>query len=205
MEHLKGRTFAIIDVETSGTSAYNSRIIEIGILRIEDGVCVETFKTCVNPEHEVPLWILGLTGITQSELDEAPIFGDVIDEIARLLDGAIFVAHNVGFDYGFVQAEFARHGRQFSCSRLCSVRLSRILSPRARGHSLSSVIERHGFACESRHRAYDDAHVIWQLLQWAHKKNGKKLRSAVDLLTKKGESSVKYTRALEHAGEVVVY
>lgn len=205
MEHLKGRTFAIIDVETSGTSAYNSRIIEIGILRIEDGVCVKTFKTCVNPGHDVPLWILGLTGITQTELDAAPLFEDVIDEVARLLDGAIFVAHNVGFDYGFIQAEFARYGRSFSAPRLCTVRLSRILSPRARGHSLSVVIDRHGFACESRHRAYDDAHVLWQLLQWAHKKNGKKLRSAIELLTKRGESSARYARALEHAGEVVIY
>lgn len=205
MEHLKGRTLAIIDVETSGTSAYNSRIIEVGILRIENGVCVKTFKTCVNPGHEVPLWILGLTGITQAELDQAPLFEDVIDTVARLLDGAIFVAHNVAFDYGFIQAEFARHGRSFTSARLCTVRLSRILSPRARGHSLSVVIDRHGFACESRHRAYDDAHVLWQLIECGHKKDGKKLRSAIDLLTKRGEGSSRYMRALEQAGEVVIY
>ncbi len=146
------RTFAIVDVETSGMSAVFNRVIEIGILRIENGHCVETYRTCVNPGRAIPQWITTLTGIQQQELEGAPLFEDIIDDVERLLGGAIFVAHNASFDYSFIQNEFKHMGRKFSAKRLCTVRLSRALFPRAKHHDLSSLIERHGFVCESRHR-----------------------------------------------------
>ncbi len=179
-DHLAGRNLAIVDVETTGTHPGYSRIIEIGILRIENGKCVETFTTCINPEQEVLPWISRLTGITQEEVDRAPLFVEVIDEVRRLLHDAVFVAHSVGFDYAFIQHEFMRAGRSFHAECLCTVRLSRLLSPRARRHNLSRIIERHGFVCRARHRAYDDAHVLWQLLQWGHEKYGAKIVSMIE-------------------------
>src|SRR5438874_13300947 len=101
MEHLTNKTFAIVDVETSGSSPLSERVIEIGILRIENGECVESFQTLINPQGHVPEWITGLTGITPESLHIAPTFEDCIDTIERLLSGAIFVAHNVRFDYAF--------------------------------------------------------------------------------------------------------
>jgi DNA polymerase III subunit epsilon len=178
---LHGQTFAIVDVETSGTGR-SDRIIEIGILRIENGVCVETYKTFLNPERELSPWITQLTGIVQADLEDAPFFIDVANDVARLLKGAIFVAHNVAFDYAFIKSEFARIDRFFESQCLCTVRLSRLLSPRAKHHNLSAVIRRHKLTCESRHRAFDDAHALWQFMQWGHKRKAPVLARSITKL-----------------------
>ncbi len=181
VDSLKGKTFAIVDVETSGTGR-SDRVIEIGILRIENGQCVETYKTFLNPERELSPWITKLTGITDSDLEHAPLFADVAEQVHRLLQGAIFVAHNVAFDYAFIKNEFASVDRFFEASCLCTVRLSRLLSPRARHHNLSAVIRRHKLTCESRHRAFDDAHALWQFMQWGARRKRKELPRAIDKL-----------------------
>lgn len=164
MECLKGKNLAIIDLETSGTS-FNSSVIEIGILRIEDGTCVETYRSTVNPGRPIAPWITSLTGITDEEASSSPYFEDVIDDVDRLLADAIFVAHNVSFDYGFIEREFARQSRRFLSPRLCSAQLSRRLYPQYRRHSLAHLIERHGMFILERHRAFDDAYALWQFIQ----------------------------------------
>jgi DNA polymerase-3 subunit epsilon len=90
------------------------------------------------------------------------------------------VAHNARFDYAFIKNEFKRAGRKFSAKCLCTVRLSRALYPRAKHHDLSTLIERHGFTCVARHRAYDDAAVLWDFLQLCESKHGPKLAPAID-------------------------
>ena len=181
MECLKGRTLAIVDVETSGTGR-DDRIIEIGILRIENGVCTETFRTFLDPERVLSPWISNLTGIVQSDIDGAPHFANVASQVERLLSGAIFVAHNVSFDYAFIKGEFERIDRFFEAQCLCTVKLSRLLSPRAKHHNLSAVIRRHKLLCESRHRAFDDAHALWQFMQWGHRRKEKALARAIETL-----------------------
>lgn len=181
MECLKGKTLAIVDVETSGTG-FNDRVIEIGILRIENGVCVETYKTFLNPERDLSPWITRLTGIVQADVEDAPLFADVAANVSRLLKDAIFVAHNVAFDYAFIKGEFARIDRFFEAQCLCTVRLSRLLSQRAKRHNLSAVIRRHKLVCESRHRAFDDAHVLWQFMQWGHRRKAPALARSIEKL-----------------------
>lgn len=176
---LVGKTLAIVDVETSGTGLHD-RIIEIGILRIEDGVCVETYRTFIDPERPLSPWITKLTGITEHDLSGAPFFADVADEVARLLRGAIFVAHNVAFDYAFIKGEFERLNRFFEARCMCTVRLSRVLSPRAKRHNLSAIIRRHKLVCESRHRAFDDAHALWQFMLWGNRRHKERLAHAIE-------------------------
>lgn len=108
-----------------------------------------------------------LTGITDDDLRVAPVFEEIAEELHQILDGAVFVAHNVNFDYSFLKQEFARIGRDFDPLRLCTVRLSRALYPEYKSHKLANLIERHGFSYAARHRAYDDANVLWQFLQHA--------------------------------------
>lgn len=181
MECLKDKNFAIVDVETSGTDL-SARVIEIGILRIEEGTCVDTYRTLVNPGHALPHWITELTGITTEEVSRAPYFDDVIDDIERLLADAIFVAHNVPFDYAFIEREFARRARIFSSPRLCTARLSRSLFPHFRRHSLAHLIARHGLFVVERHRAFDDAYALWQFLQLC--KDHPRFEHAVESLIK---------------------
>lgn len=159
------KSLAIVDLETTGMSARYHRIIEIAIIRIEGNKIIDTFTSYINPEMSIPSFITHLTGISQKDVDTAPVFGKVKHKVKRLLKDATFVAHNVWFDYSFIQNEFERINIPFESKRCCTVRLSRRLYPQYKSHSLASVIERFGFSYESRHRAYDDALVLWQFLK----------------------------------------
>ena len=82
----------------------------------------------------------------------------------RRLDGRLFVAHNARFDYGFLRAEFRRLGQRYTAPVLCTVRLSRLLSPEESRHNLDALIDRHRLTCNARHRALGDAEVLPPLL-----------------------------------------
>ena len=166
---LRTLNLAIVDVETTGGSALYERIIEIGIQRVERGQLVRTYSSLVNPDRPIPPVITQLTGITNRDLDDAPAFASIADTVRGLLDGCWFVAHNARFDYAFVRNEFERLKRAFAAACLCTVRLSRLLYPEHRRHSLSSLIERFQLSCANRHRALDDAGVVWEFLQQAQR------------------------------------
>jgi DNA polymerase III subunit epsilon len=157
--------FAIVDIETTGGHPLFHRVIEVGLLRIEKGEVVQTYKTLVNPGRPIPEWITGITGITDDQVINAPSFEDIKDELIELFEDAIFVAHNSSFDYGFLQKEFERVDRAFTVDSLCTVRLSRAMFPGFRHHNLTALIERFKFDCANRHRAFDDAKVLWDFLQ----------------------------------------
>lgn len=154
-----------VDIETNGLNHVRGRVVEVAAIRVEGGQVVRTFNKLVDPGTPLPHFITNLTGITQNDLAGAPIFMAIADELMEVLDGAVFVAHNVRFDYSFLKQEFKRIGKSFSPRQLCTVRLSRALYPEERSHKLQSLIDRHGFAAAHRHRAYDDANVLWQFLQ----------------------------------------
>jgi len=158
-----------------------ARVIDIGIIRVEEGKVVRRYQTLVNPGLPIPQSITGFTGLDDESVARAPSFDEVALEVKELLDGAIFVAHNVGFDYGFIKSEFLRIGMQFEAETLCSVQLSRALFPKERSHSLDSIIARHGIECESRHRALPDAEAVWKYFNLlARDFDTKTLSTAVD-------------------------
>lgn len=162
-----GEPLVFVDIETNGLNHIRGRVVEVAAIRVEGGQIVREFNKLIDPGMPLPQFITGLTGITQEDLRDAPIFMAIADELLEVLDGAIFVAHNVRFDYSFLKQEFKRIGKSFAPRQLCTVRLSRALYPEQRSHKLQSLIDRYGFAAAHRHRAYDDAHVLWQFLQHA--------------------------------------
>ena len=162
---MQGKPLVFVDVETTGGMAYSSRILEIGALRVENGSVVAHMNQVLDPEEPVPGWITNLTGIEAHETVGQPLFNDVRTELDKLFEGAVFVAHNVNFDYSFFTEEFKRAGRVFAMDKLCTVRLSRALFPEHRSHRLDAVIERSGYRVANRHRAYDDAEVLHKF--WA--------------------------------------
>lgn len=162
---LQEKNFAIVDVETTGGSPYFNRVIEIGLLRVEKGEVVAKYKQLLNPEMPIPEFITGITGITDADVASQPTFSEVADEVLELFNDAIFVAHNSQFDYGFLQEEFRRIGYGFNMDQLCTVRLSRALYKEHKHHNLTAIIERFEFECQNRHRAFDDAKVLWDFLQ----------------------------------------
>lgn len=157
-------TLAIIDTETTGMHPAFARVIDIGIIRIEKGKEVARYETLVNPGSRLPFFIKRLTGITDTMLENAPLFEEVALEVERLLSGAVFVAHNASFDYGFIKHEFARVGIDWSADTLCTVELSRKLFPRESSHSLDAVIDRYGIGVDERHRALPDAQAVWEFI-----------------------------------------
>ena len=167
IECLAGGSYAVIDVETTGTSATHGQIIEIGIIRIEEGVVVDTFQTLIRPSGALPEIITTITGITDADLTDAPSFEAVSGRIEELLKDAVFVAHNARFDYSFVKNEFKRLGISWNAKTLCTVRLSRKLFPEERAHNLDALIARHRLPMKNRHRAYDDAYALIHFLHAA--------------------------------------
>jgi DNA polymerase III subunit epsilon len=150
-----------VDVETTGTSPTRDRIIEVGVVRVEDGKVVQEFSSLVNPKTHLPPMITQLTGIDSLSLIRAPLFEEVSLNVREMLDGAMFVAHNVRFDYAFLKHEFKRLGIEYSANTMDTVKLSRVLYPKFRKHDLSSIIQRHNLEVQNRHRAFDDAKALW--------------------------------------------
>ena len=157
-----------VDIETNGLNHVRGRVVEVAAIRVENGQVVREFHSLIDPGLPLPQFITNLTGITQSDLEGAPLFMAIADELHDILSGAIFVAHNVRFDYSFLKQEFKRIGKNFSPRQLCTVRLSRALYPAERSHKLASLIARHNLQVSARHRAYDDAHALWQFVQLVH-------------------------------------
>src|SRR5690606_13142612 len=118
-----------VDIETNGQMGSSGRIIEIGIVRVEDGEVTDSFKSLVNPGGTVPVWIERLTGIANKDLAAAPYFDKLADRVQQILDDAIFVAHNVRFDYSFIKSHFKALDINFNPKLFCTVRMSRALYP----------------------------------------------------------------------------
>ena len=156
---------AFVDIETTGGRSLFDRIIEIGIIRIEDNKIVSTYNSLINPQTHLPSIITTLTGITADDLENAPTFREVSRDIRELLADCVFAAHNVRFDYGFLKSEFKRQEITFNAKHFCTVRLSRLLYPQFPRHNLDALIERFNFTCKNRHRALDDATVLHDFYQ----------------------------------------
>ena len=148
--------FAFIDVETTGAKPLEDRVTEVAILRIHADGSLSRWQSLVNPGVAIPAEIQALTGITNAMVRDAPSFFDLRGDVRRMLEGAVFVAHNARFDYGFIKNEFRRVAEPFTADVLCTVRLSRKLYPDADGHGLDALILRHELRGFDRHRAMGD-------------------------------------------------
>jgi len=161
-----------VDIETTGGSYRNSRVLEVAAIRFENGEIVKEFSTLIDPGTRVPPFITSITGISDGDIVGAPAFEDIADELLEILDGAVFVAHNVRFDYSFLKQEFAMIGTSFNPRLLCTVRLSRYLYSDQKGHSLEKLIARHSIPVVDRHRALEDARAILYFSQLAFDEHG---------------------------------
>lgn len=159
---------AFVDIETTGSRINHDRIIEIGILRVENNQLVRTYQQLINPETYISPFIEQITHISTKDVVNAPTFEDIKEELLEVLDGCVFVAHNVRFDYGFLKNEFRRYGHQFAPKHFCTVKLSKALFPQYTHHNLDALMQRFNITCENRHRAFGDAKVLWDFYQMLH-------------------------------------
>jgi len=156
--------YTIIDVETTGKS---NRMTEISVFKYDGTTVIDEFTSLINPESFIPDHITALTGIDNGLVADAPRFEEVADEIIRITEDAIFVAHNVNFDYNVIRGEFQRVGLEFNRKKLCTVRLSRRLLPGHRSYSLGKLCKGLNINLVDRHRARGDAEatvILFELL-----------------------------------------
>lgn len=178
-------TYVFVDVETTGGNPNRDRIIEIGIWRTENGIITSHISKVIDPGCFVPSEILKLTGIKQDEIDKSPTFREISEELHEILDGAIFVAHNARFDYAFLRAEFKRIGFNWNIPTLCTVKLFRNLRPDLRKHNLDALIQEYDIECLNRHRAPDDAKVLFSLFEIGQRVHGEGFWDLVNKLLEK--------------------
>jgi DNA polymerase-3 subunit alpha (Gram-positive type) len=162
--------FVVFDLETTGAKAPPCRITEVGAYRVRNGEVTEEFQTLVNPETPIPWFITNLTGITDEMVADAPKFADIAHDLLNFIGDSILVAHNSGFDMGFLNSEIGRVFGDYKLANpcLCTVQLSRKLLPDILNHKLKTVAEHYSIDLVNHHRASADAfataHIFVNLL-----------------------------------------
>ncbi|WP_368651936.1 ATP-dependent DNA helicase DinG [Ornithinibacillus sp. 4-3] len=158
--------FVIIDLETTGHApSSGDRIIDIGIVIVEDRRIVKEYTTLINPNQSIPPFISNLTNIKNTDVTSAPEFKDIAAEIVELTQEGYIVAHNILFDLGFLNTELANLGlSKLKNPVLDTVELSRILFPQAPGFQLGQLAEYFSLGHNEPHRALSDAKVTAELL-----------------------------------------
>jgi DNA polymerase-3 subunit epsilon len=167
--------YSIIDIETTGGRSRNNKITEIAIINMDDDQVIEEYSSLINPERSIPIQIQYLTGITNEMVQHAPKFYEVAKKIVQMTEDRIFVAHNVHFDYSFIQQEFRELGFTYQRELLCTVRLARKILPGHKSYSLGKICADLGIEIkeQDRHRAMGDAKATVKLFKMIQEKESK--------------------------------
>jgi DNA polymerase-3 subunit alpha (Gram-positive type) len=159
-------TLIVFDIETTGFSVRNSRIIEIGAVKIRNRSVVDTFSELVNPDISLPEEIAQLTGITEKMLREKAL--NEKEALRRFYefceaDDAVLIAHNASFDISFLKDAAARNGLSFSFASIDTLVMARSVFSGLNNHKLSTLAEHVGAKPYTSHRAHEDAEALAQV------------------------------------------
>lgn len=157
--------YAIVDIETTGGYAAANGIIEISVQVFDGEKVAETFETLVNPGQVIPRYIQAFTGISNEMVQDAPRFEEIAQQVYTILQGNIFVAHNVNFDHSFVKNHLQAFGYTLNVKKLCTVRLARQIFPGHPSYSLGNICHSLGIELNDRHRAGGDARATVELFR----------------------------------------
>jgi len=168
LQNISDTTFIVCDVETTGLSAVFNRITEISLIKIQNGEIIDKYTTLINPQQHIPREITTLTGISNEDVMNMPVFAKVADKIKTFLnyenEKVIFTGHNVAFDYKFLFHSFERNGEVIDLKTLCTCKLARRLLKGLKSKSLLNVATHFGIKFKRQHRAYDDALATSKIL-----------------------------------------
>lgn len=158
-------SIVVLDFETTGLSAVQGdRAIEIGAVKLENGIITDRFQALMNPGRRINRFIENYTGINNRMLAVAKPCAEVMTDFAEFIGNSNLLAHNASFDARFLDAEFARLGRQVLGEFACSLLVSRRIYPDAPNHKLGSLIHYKNIAvCGDFHRALFDAEMTAEL------------------------------------------
>ncbi|MGB6230359.1 MAG: exonuclease domain-containing protein [Litorimonas sp.] len=162
--------YVVVDVETTGGRPGLHRLTEIGAVRMIGGEVVDEFQTLLNPQRSIPPNITRITGITNEMVAGAPRFVDVAEAFRAFMGDAIFAAHNVNFDYGFISTEYEMIDQRFRHPKICTCASMRRLYPGHRSYSLKNLCRDYEIDLKTHHRALCDAKAAAELLKLINEK-----------------------------------
>jgi DNA polymerase III epsilon subunit family exonuclease len=159
--------YAVFDCETTGTDPGVDEIVSLAVVRLDaGGLETARYAWLVRPTHPIPVEATAVHGIADEDVAEAPRFGEIADAVLGTLEGAVFVAHNVGFDLPMLQQAFSRVGIDYRPAAVaCTLEAFRLVEPLADNHRLQSICERHGIALLAAHEAMSDVLATVALLR----------------------------------------
>ena len=168
-------TFVVFDIETTGFSAVNDRIIEIGAVKVENGMITEKFSEFVNPERPIPFEIEKLTSINDRMVEDAPNISVILPKFMDFCGGSVLVAHNADFDTGFIRHNCEVLGLPYDYTYVDTLGIARSFLEGLKNYKLDTVVEAMGCTLANHHRAVDDAgataDVFVRFLECFKKKN----------------------------------
>ncbi len=168
---IENGVFTVVDIETTGTDTQYDKITEIGAVKIENGVIVESFQTLVNPEVSISERITELTGIDDEMVKDAPTIDKVYPDFYKFVENTVFVAHNAEFDFRFLKNNGKALGYLLKNEVVDTLYLSRKILPSLKNHKLNTVCDNYGIEFR-HHRALSDALATAEL--FLELVNGKK-------------------------------
>lgn len=150
-------TYIVFDIETTGFSSIRDCIIEIGAVKVVNGKIVDKFSTFVNPQRPIPFEITNLTSITDEMVMGSPAIDVILPQFLEFIGDGVLVAHNAGFDVGFIEQNCRNLGLNDHFVYLDTVALARVLLPTLSKYKLNIVAKALNISLENHHRAVDDA------------------------------------------------
>lgn len=158
------KKYAVVDIETTGLVHQGHGITEIAVVHVDGDVISPVFHSMVNPGRDIPLHISQLTGIKSQLTSAAPSFSEVASKVAASLEGRIFTAHHVNFDYTFLKTALENCGLRIPPARLCTVRLAKRCMPDLLSARLGALCRTLGVENTAPHRAMGDALATAEIL-----------------------------------------
>ena len=164
-----GNRYVVVDLEATSTGS-KAKIIQVGIVVIEDGKIVDHYTTDVNPHEPLDAHIKELTGLTDKRLAQAPDFSQVARKIFGLVEDGIFVAHNVQFDANLLAENLFFEGYELRNPRVDTVELAQVFFPELEKYSLPILCQELGIPLKQAHTALSDAQATAELLLFLREK-----------------------------------
>ena len=190
--------FVAFDVETTGLSAASDRLTEIGAVLFSGGRVIDNTRSRVNPHMHIPANITELTGIKDSDVENAPDEDEAMRAFLGFCAGRPIIAHNATFDTGFMAAACERSGIEFNPVVVDTLILAQRLLPELRRHKLDIVSKHLGLPEFNHHRAFDDAEVVARMMEkfipMLHNQGAEKLSDVNDVMGKLSGSGSRKVR-----------
>ena len=150
-------SYVAVDLETTGLRAKEDKIIEIGAIKVVDGVQVDEFSTFVNPRTKISPRITELTGITNEDVKDAPFDTEAMADFLSFSEGFVLLGHNVRFDYSFLQVCATNNRFEFDKECIDTLKIARKALPEMPSRSLDCLTQHFDLLHEEKHRALSDA------------------------------------------------